>query len=108
MGLVNVDDLELMHDDLMAVRDDRSASIVIRRGDTTLGAQTVRIARLSSGGLRDTDVSEETRAKVVVLGDTGLDIQIADRFTDQGVLYRVTFVRPNRRVAVMAECEAIE
>ena len=42
---------------------------------------------------------------VVVLGPTTFDVAIDDRFTLAGVLYRVTFVRPNRLAAIVAEAE---
>jgi hypothetical protein len=106
--VLNADDLTQMRADLLEVRDDNDVSIAIRRGGTTLSAQTVRIARTGRGGKRDSAGGQEVRADVIVLGGTTLDIQVDDRFTVSGVLYRVIFVRPNRTVAVMAECEAVE
>ncbi|MGD9099822.1 MAG: hypothetical protein PVF45_05025, partial [Anaerolineae bacterium] len=49
-GLLGSDDLAQMAADLMAVRDDNAVSMVIRRGDTTLDAQSVRLARTGSQG----------------------------------------------------------
>jgi hypothetical protein len=44
-----------------------------------------------------------------VAGGVDFDVQPGDRFTDgSGVLYRVTFVRPNRDAAMTAEAEAVE
>ena len=45
---------------------------------------------------------------VVILGDTTLDMAKEDRFTWQGDLYRVKFVRPNRQVCTQAEAEVIQ
>lgn len=106
--MLTSDDLSQMRADLLSVRDDNDVSIVIRRGETTLAAQTVRGARTGSGGPRSSPGGQEARGGVVVLGSTGLDIQSGDRFTIGGVLYRVIFIRPNRTVATMAECEAVE
>ncbi|MCL4295680.1 MAG: hypothetical protein KJ077_08130 [Anaerolineae bacterium] len=111
MGLLNSDDLAQMRSDLAEVRGDRETSIVIRRGSTTLAAQPVRIAGAGSaqGREADGDASQEVRGRVVVLGGITLDIQPGDRFNDEnGVLYVVSFVRPNRSAAVIAEAEAVE
>jgi hypothetical protein len=46
---------------------------------------------------------------VVVLFGTSGNVQVGDRFNDSaGVLYEVSFVRPNRRAGVIAEAEAVE
>ena len=95
--------------DLLAVRDSNAVSLVLRRGSTTLTAQTVRVERL---GLQSRQAGsaagQQNTTGVVVMGDTTLDIQIGDRFTSSSVLYEVKFVRPNRRAATMAEAQAVE
>lgn len=106
--MLSADDLSRMQADLLSVRDDNDVSVVIRRGETTLAAQTIRIARTGTGGPRSSPGAAEARGSVVVLGSTSLDIQVGDRLTVGGVLYRVIFIRPNRTVATMAECEAVE
>ena len=45
---------------------------------------------------------------MIVCGATTLDIQVDDRFTTGGVLYRVTLVRPNRSADTQAEAELVE
>lgn len=101
-------DLAEMQADMLAIRSDREESIVIRRGATTLTAQTVRIARLSGNTRRDTGAMEVSTQDVVVLGAVNLNIQKDDRFNDTaGNLYVVDFVRPNRTVATMAEARMI-
>lgn len=98
-----------MRADLAAVRGDNEAQVVIRRGDETLAAQAVRIARGGSvSQTRDSAGTQQATTRVVVLGATTFDVQPGDRFTVQGVLYQVTFARPNRRAAVVAEAEAVE
>lgn len=102
-------DWEAMAVDLAAVRADNPTSIVIRRGATTLAAQTVRIARQGASGLRFAGAaSEEVRGRVVVAGPPTLDIAPGDRFNAGGRLYRVVLVRPNRRASTLAEAELVE
>jgi hypothetical protein len=95
--------------DLALVRADNQISIVIRRGATTLAAQSVRIARTGAGSRQETNQTEEARGRVVVLFGTSGDVAPEDRFNDgAGVLYRVVIVRPNRRAGIMAEAEVVE
>lgn len=107
--MLTASDKASMNASLMEIRDGRSESIVIRRGSSTLPAQTVRIARRAQGGQRrDSDGAEEVRGDALVLGDTDLDIQPKDRFNDSnGVLYEVMTVRPNRDQRVEAEVEFV-
>lgn len=107
--MLSADDWSQMEDDLLAVRDDNAVSMIFRRGSSSLAAQSVRVARTGGrGGRRSSDGATEQRAQVIVAGDVDLDIQVDDRFTYEGVLYRVAFVRPNVRAAVVAEGEAVE
>jgi hypothetical protein len=98
-----------MKADLEDVREDNEVSITIRRGSTTLAAQSVRIANLGTGaGRRDSAGAQESRGDVVVMGPTTFDVQVDDRFTSGGRLYRVKLVRPNVKAAVMAEAEVVQ
>lgn len=107
--MLNSDDFTQMQTDLLAIRDDRPAEVWLRRGNTDIPSQTVRIARAGSRGQRRQNVAgEESRIDVIVLGAVDMDIQIGDRFTDGGILYEVKVIRPHRDVATMAECEAVE
>lgn len=107
--MISADDLAQMQSDFGDVRADNDVSLVIRRDGTTLPAQTVRIARSGGrGSFRSGQASEETRGQVIVAGEPSLDVQVGDRFTYSGVLYRVTFVRPNRTVDTVAEAEVVE
>lgn len=109
MGLMTSGDWAAMQADLTAVRDDNAVSITIRRGATTLAAQSVRLARAGRANrpLRSEGGTEATTA-VTILGAPTLDIQVADRFTVAGLLYRVDYVNPNRRVRTEAEATAVQ
>ncbi len=109
MGLLTADDYAEMQADLAEVRGDNEQNIVIRRGGVELPPQPVRIARQGSQAQpRDSDNAQEVRGKVVVMGGVDFDVQPEDRFNDAGGgLCRVVFVRPNRRVMVVAEAEVI-
>jgi hypothetical protein len=107
--MLSAADWTAMAADLALVRGDNPVSIVLRRGATTVAAQTVRVARINSAaGAARGNGSEEFRGRAVILGSTTLDIQVQDRFTLAGVVYRVTIVRPNRRAGVVAEAELVE
>lgn len=107
--MISADDLAQMQADFGEIREDNDVSLVFRRGETTLPAQTVRIARSGGrGAFRSGQASEETRGQVIVAGETGLDVQVGDRFSYSGILYRVDFIRPNRTVDTVAEAEAVE
>jgi hypothetical protein len=106
--MLNDQDRARMRADLKAIRDDRPASIVIRRGETTVAAQTVRIARIRRGLEFLSGQGKEHRADAIAMGDTTFDVAIGDRFTDQGTLYEVIFVRPNRDAAIVAEVRAVQ
>lgn len=103
------DDIAQMKKDLAEVRGDNEVEITIRRGTTTLSAQKVRIA---GGGnqaaLLATEGAEESQKGVVVLGAIDLNIQVADRFNANGMLYAVDFVHPNRRSRTEAEAHVIQ
>lgn len=91
------------------IRNLRAESIAIRRGATTLSAQSMRIERTSRGRLSDTVEASEWRADAVINMATNANIAVGDRFNDtNGRLYEVTFIRPNRSVATFAEAVVIE
>lgn len=98
-----------MTDGLRAIRDDRAVSIAIRRGNTTLPAQTVRIARggnIQAGGV-DTAGVQAAVGAVIVVGDKTLNIQPQDRFTVGGALYEVTAIHPNRDQGTQAQARMV-
>lgn len=98
-----------MQADLLAVRNMNAVDITIRRGATTLAAQTVRIARAGYGARQATSAgAEQPSTLVVVMGAVDLAIQAGDRFTWNSALYEVTLVRPNRRAATVAEAQVVQ
>ena len=108
--MLGADDWAQMEADWGEVRLDNETQIAIRRGNETLPYQSVRIARQGGGGIeQDSEAGQEARGRVVVMGAVSLDIAPGDRFNDDnGALYTVTFVRPNRRVMTVAEAEEVE
>jgi hypothetical protein len=112
--MLTSNDWARMASDLTTIRDDNPVSITIRRGSTTLAAQTVRIAQTGMMGRQtDSGPAQESRGGVVVMGASAssaapLDIAPNDRFNAGGLLYRVVLVRPNQRAATVAEAEVVE
>jgi len=95
--------------DLLTIRGDNAQSITLRRGSTTVAAQTVRLARIGGGSVQQDGTARASKGRVVILFCTAGNVQPGDRFNDSaGVLYEITLVRPNRRAAVIAEAELIE
>ncbi len=95
---------------LRVIRDDRAVSIVIRRGNTTLPAQVVRIARGGNiqAGSADAAAMQAAVGAVVVAGEPGLNIRPQDRFTVAGVLYEVTAIHPNRDHGTQAQARMVQ
>jgi len=90
------------------VRTDRSFDVELRRGDTTLGAQEVRIEAVGRGSRLQSDAAREAQTAVVIFGAMDLDIAVDDRFTQDDILYRVVFVSVNRDVDTQAEAVAVQ
>jgi len=93
---------------LEKVRKLREEMIVLRRGETTLVAQSFRVERLQKAQMYRGEASRERRADVVMLGEVTANILVDDRFTVDGIAYRVTFVQPNRSVCTLAEAVVIQ
>lgn len=101
-------DLDAMRADMDAIRADNAFDLVLRRGETTLGTQCVRVAGGTTGVRVGGVQIDERAAAVVLLGDVAMDVQIGDRFTLHDVMFQVTFVRPDRRTATMVSAQAVE
>ncbi len=102
-------DIAQITGDLVEVRQDNETLVAIRRGDTTLPPQPVRIARMGAAAQqKNTTGAQESRQRVLVLGSPTFNVAVGDRFNTSTELYQVTFIRPNRLAAVIAEAEAIE
>lgn len=107
--MIESGDWTQMQGDLDDMIGDNRISITLRRGESSLAAQDVRLVRV---GGRASQVSgsgtSAARAAVIVYGFASLDIQRKDRFTHNGSLYEVTFIRPSRLVGTVAEAEVVE
>lgn len=86
----------------------RAQSIVLRRGETTLAAQSFRVERLSKNQQMRGDASRERRADGVLMGAVNANIAVDDRFNADGLLWRVSFIQPNRSQATIAEVQVVE
>ncbi len=112
--MLNDSDQTQMQRDYQSIIEDRKVSVIIHRGETTLAAQNVRVARLAMKytTARNYNTQEagsrEMRASVLVSGAPDLNIRVADRFNVAGSIYRVRFVRPNRAAETQAEAEMVE
>jgi hypothetical protein len=84
------------------------ATITIRRGDTTLSAQDVRVGLMRSYDESVQETAREQQSRITVIGSTTFNVQVGDRFTVNDTLFRVNFVNPNRQVVTVAECEAVQ
>ena len=94
---------------LAEVRSENASSITLRRGSTTLAAQSVRIAQAGRQAARlATGELEAAVLEMTILGSTTLDIQAEDRFTVNGVLYEVTVVAGNERAGVRARARMVQ
>lgn len=94
---------------MIELRQQNEQSIALRRGNSTLAAQPMRVER---SGVRAQDAQStgaaEQRETVSILGGKALNIAVDDRFTVGGVLYRVEFVHPNRNACTHAAGVAVE
>lgn len=86
----------------------RAQSIVLRRGETSLTAQSFRVERLSKNQQIRGDASRERRADGILMGAPSANIAVDDRFNADGLLWRVSFIQPNRSQATIAEVQVVE
>lgn len=111
MGLMTDRDWAAMTADLAAVRDDNAVSVTIRRGNSTLAPQTVRVAGAQGAGQsreQRSDGATQATGFVTILGAPNVDIRVDDRFSVDGILYEVVYVHPNRRATTQARAKAVE
>lgn len=98
-----------MQKDLRAIRAENEVSLQIRRGETTLNAQPMRIEYAGSRGFKlQSDAARQATQAVFILGEPDMDIARDDRLTYGGMLFQVVFIQPNRLAATIAEAIAIE
>lgn len=104
--MLTAEDRSQMRQNNLEIIEDKTTSIVIRRAGSNLDAQAVRIVRASNASDPDGQNTDERSIQYLVIGPPELDIKLDDRFTAGGILYTVTFVRPDRVVRTVAEVEA--
>jgi hypothetical protein len=83
-----------------------TASLVLRRGATTLAAQSGRIVRDEVAREPRSEAGQTAIGRALIYGGPAMNIARGDRLTFGGMLYEVTFVRPDRTVETVAEAEA--
>lgn len=106
---MTLDDWALMQADLDILRGDNAVSVALRRGSTTLAAQSLRIAQAGrQAASLATGELEAALLEITILGGVTLDIAPGDRFTVDGVLFEVTVVAPNRRAGTRARARMIQ
>jgi hypothetical protein len=106
--MLSANDWELMRALAANVRADRSVTVDIRRGETVLDPQDVRIEAVSRGFRLQSDAAREANSAVVIFGAMDLNIAVEDRLTVDDVLYRVVFVSVNRDIDTQAEAVGVE
>lgn len=106
--MLTASDWQYMRDMAAKIRSDRSFDIEFRRGETTLEAQEVRVEAIARGSRLQTDAAREVDQAVVVFGAPDLDVQVEDRFTLDGKLYRIVDIAINRDIDTQAAAVAVE
>lgn len=95
--------------DMRAIRAENEVSLVIRRADSSLTTQLMRIEYAGSRGWRlQSDAAREAQQAVFILGEPDMNIQPDDRLTFDGHVLKVVFVQPNRLAATIAEAVVSE
>jgi hypothetical protein len=108
-GLMSPSDWAQMQADLTALRDDNVVSVALRRGSTTLAAQSMRIAQAGRQAARQaTGELEAATTEMTLLGDAALDIEPGDRLTVDGMLLEVTTVAVNRLAGTRARARMVQ
>ncbi len=89
---------------LRKIRARNEVSLAIRRGETTLTAQPMRIEYAGVRGFRlQSDAARAAEQAVFILGEPDMDIRAEDRLTYQSKLIKVVFIQVERQFATIAE-----
>lgn len=109
MATLTAADLAVIENDVAQLIAENPQSVAVRRGDITLPVQTVRVVKRSGSYRRaSTEGAREVRQAITVVGAKTLDLDIDDRFSVAGRLYRVNSVHPDRRAFTQAEAELVQ
>lgn len=96
-------------EDMRAIRKDNEVSLAIRRNDTTLSAQLMRIEIAGTRAMMAmSDAARQAKQAAYILGEPDMNIMIDDRLTYNNILLRVVFIQPNRLAATIAEAVVVE
>lgn len=91
-------------DRLRKIRQRNEVSLTMRRGSSTVSAQSMRIEYAGTRAFKlQSDAARASNQAVFILGEYDMDIQIEDRITYNGKLIRVVFVQLNKIAGTIAE-----
>ena len=94
---------------LRIIRGRNEVELQLRRGETTLAAQPMRIEMAGLRGYRlQSDAARASQQPMFILGEHDMDIAVDDRLTYNSILVRVVFIQPNRLAGTIAEAVAVE
>ena len=86
------------------IRARNEVSLAIRRGETTLTEQDMRIEYAGARGFKlQSDAARSANQACFILGEPDMNIETGDRLTYDGHLIRVVFIQLNRLAATIAE-----
>jgi hypothetical protein len=86
------------------IRARNEVSLAIRRGESSVAAQLMRIEYAGTRGFRlQSDAARAATQAVFILGEPDMNIQNDDRLTYQGKLIKVVFIQVERQFATIAE-----
>ncbi len=102
-------DWPLSADDMRAIRKDNEVSLTIRRGNTTVAAQLMRIEIAGARAVfLMSDAAKQAAQAAYILGEPNMNIAINDRLTYNGMLLEVVFIQPNRLACTIAEAKVVQ
>lgn len=94
---------------LRKIRERNQISVALRRGSSSITAQSMRIEYAGSRGMKlQSDAARQATQAVFILGEPDMNIAIEDRLNYNSILFRVVFIQPNRLAATIAEAVAVE
>lgn len=89
---------------LRKIRARNEVSLAIRRGDSTVSVQLMRIEYAGARAFKlQSDAARAANQAVFILGEYDMDIQKEDRLTYDGKLIKVVFIQLNRIMGTIAE-----
>lgn len=94
---------------LRIIRGRNEVELQLRRGETALTAQPMRIELAGGRAFRlQSDAARAAQQPMFILGEHDMNIAIDDRLTYNGILMKVVFIQPNRLAGTIAEAVAVE